>query len=518
MAELVGSEHVLNDPASRDYYSRDLSYTPGARAALVVSPGSVEELRRVAATATAAAYALVPRGGGMSYTRGYSPDSARSIIIDTRRLDRIVEINAADMYVTVECGCTWKSLYEALRERNLRTPHYGPLSGMFATVGGALSQNSLFLGSGDNGTAADSLLGLEIVLPDGTLLRTGSWAHRDGNPFFRHFGPDLSGIFTGDTGAFGIKARATLRLLRRPAATLPMSFAFPTARDMLATQIDLSPLQIAAECYGFDPAYNAAFEDSGVSVRQGLATLGGVVRSGPSFARGLGNALRLARSGRSALQGVPYSVHMTFEGHTAVIAREKRQLAHAICRRHSGVEIANSLPTALNAAPFNGLGSAIVGPDGEVWLPVHGFMPLSRVQAVGAAVERFLVENRERMQDYRIHTSYLTCFAGTGFIIEPSFYWDDEVQQLRLDRLSHGKRARCAARRAQPDTRAVALDLRDQLRRLMDEHGCCHLQIGRYYPYREMIGNEGLRDLLDRIKEDLDPEGLVNPGSLGLPG
>ena len=66
------------------------------------------------------------------------------------------------------------------------------------------------------------------------------------------------------------------------------------------------------------------------------------------------------------------------------------------------------------------------------------------------------------------------------------------------------------------ENRAVALKLRDGLRDLYDENGCCHLQLGKYYPYQEMMSNEPLKKLLAGVKETLDPDGHVNPGSLGL--
>ena len=58
--------------------------------------------------------------------------------------------------------------------------------------------------------------------------------------------------------------------------------------------------------------------------------------------------------------------------------------------------------------------------------------------------------------------------------------------------------------------------MRDGLRDLYDRHGCCHLQIGRYYPYQEMMANEPLRRLLNGVKDVVDPERRMNPGSLGL--
>ena len=66
------------------------------------------------------------------------------------------------------------------------------------------------------------------------------------------------------------------------------------------------------------------------------------------------------------------------------------------------------------------------------------------------------------------------------------------------------------------DSREIALKLRDGLRDIFFEHGACHLQIGRYYPYREAMNNDGLWNLLEAVKSHLDPDRLMNPGSLGL--
>jgi FAD/FMN-containing dehydrogenase len=71
----------------------------------------------------------------------------------------------------------------------------GP-SGRYATVGGALSQNSLFYGSAQYGTVADFVVGLEVVVADGSTLHTGSWGRRGSAPFFRYNGPDLPGVFS----------------------------------------------------------------------------------------------------------------------------------------------------------------------------------------------------------------------------------------------------------------------------------------------------------------------------------
>ena len=158
LESIIGAPHVLRDLEQRRFYSTDLSYTEGEIAALVVQPGNADELARCVGVATEAGFAVVPRGGGMSYTRGYQPERPDSILVDLQRMSQVIEVNTTDMYVIVEAGCTWKTLFETLGEYDVRTPYFGPLSGMYATIGGAVSQNSLFLGSGLYNTVAESLM------------------------------------------------------------------------------------------------------------------------------------------------------------------------------------------------------------------------------------------------------------------------------------------------------------------------------------------------------------------------
>jgi D-lactate dehydrogenase (cytochrome) len=402
-----------------------------------------------------------------------------------------------------------------LAEHDVRTPYFGPLSGMYATVGGALSQNSLFLGSGVYNTVAESVLGLEVALADGSLLQTGSAAHKHGRPFWRHFGPDLTGLFTADTGAFGIKTAATLRLIEAPQVTLFMSFGFDTLAAMLSTQTVLARKRLCAECYGFDPYYNAGFERQGFTFREGLAVLRDVAGAEGGI-KGLWTSFKVAASGKSFLAGTKYSLHMTFDSYDRTVAHRALETAREICSAHGGREIDNTLPTVFRAHPFGGVRTVLLGAEGELWLPVHGFMPLSKALEVGAATEAFFAEHRATMDRHAIKSSYLTCFAGTEFVIEPSIYWHDAVDEFRLSLIEPEFADKWRAIPADSAKRGVALELRAGLRDLYDRHGCCHLQIGKYYPYQEMIANDAMKNLLGGVKRALDPEGQMNPGALGL--
>lgn len=514
LKQIVGNDHVLTEEKDRDFFSTDLSYRDREIAAVVVQPGNSEELASSVEAATKAGLAIVARGGGMSYTSGYTPERPDTMLLDMRRMDKVLEVNTDDMYVVVECGCTWKSLYEALKDKGVRTPYWGPLSGKYATVGGALSQNSLFHGSGVHGTVADSVIGLQVVLPSGEIVQTGSAAHKHSNGFWRHFGPDMTGIFTADTGAFGVKVVATLRLIQTPPSTAYMAFKFDTLADVLKAQVRIARLNIASECYMFDPYYNAGFEKQGITFSEGISIVGKVVRKGGL--KGMATAAKMAVKGKKILKDVPYSLHMTFDALTDMVANEHQEIAAEICLEENGMEMDNTIPQVFRAEPFGGVRTILLGSEGEIWVPVHGFFPLSRAVEAGAATEKWLEEKRPILEANNIKTSYLTCFAGAEFVIEPSFYWHDKLGDFRLSLIEEEFAEKWKDIPEDVEKRKIVLQLREELRDLFDSLGAGHLQIGKYYNYASLMNNDPLWNLLNGVKDVVDPERKVNPGSLGL--
>jgi D-lactate dehydrogenase (cytochrome) len=181
LKQALGSDSVTDAPDDISLFSQDI-WAKGTDASLIARPKTVEELCRAVAAAHHRGIALNPRGGGMSYTNGYTPDRPGVGILDLSGLDQIVEINTEDMYVTVQAGCTWKTLNDALAEHGVRTPFWGPLSGLTSTIGGGLSQNNAFFGAGTYGPTAESVTSVSVVLADGTLVSTGSAATKGANP------------------------------------------------------------------------------------------------------------------------------------------------------------------------------------------------------------------------------------------------------------------------------------------------------------------------------------------------
>ena len=167
--DIVGAPNVITDPVELRYYSEDV-YRSFETALAVVQPESAQQIGRIVSLCKANGLYIVPRGG-MSYTDSYLHKTRRGISIDMRRMNRIININTRDMIVTVECGCTWQKLNEALAPHGLRPPYWGPLSGMRATIGGALSQNSRVLG-GDSDFVEDVKILEKYRIDTGYLLCT----------------------------------------------------------------------------------------------------------------------------------------------------------------------------------------------------------------------------------------------------------------------------------------------------------------------------------------------------------
>ncbi len=201
----LGNDRFIEDRDILSLAGQDIFYR-GDPFLAVVRPGGAEDIRRLVDIVRANKLHLVPRGGGASYTAGYlSSRPDRAVQVDLRGMNAIREINARDLYAIVEPGVTWQALDEALAPLDLEIPFRGPVSGRVATIGGAIAQNAIFYGTGRHGTAADSVIGIEAVTGTGAILRTGSFGVETARPFLRHFGPDLTGLFTADAGVMGIK-------------------------------------------------------------------------------------------------------------------------------------------------------------------------------------------------------------------------------------------------------------------------------------------------------------------------
>jgi FAD/FMN-containing dehydrogenase len=513
LVPLVSPANLKTSVEDRDFYSSDV-YSAGVRAECVVVPESVDAVQAVVRVCTTLGFSVIARGGGLSYSAGYLPEAARAVIIDMSRLTRIVEINETDMYVTVETGCTWRELYQALEARGLRTPYFGPMSGYVSTVGGALSQGSVFLGSTQYGTSAETALSLDVVLADGTLLSTGSASGSvRPTPFFRTYGPDLTGLFLGDAGAFGIKARATLQLIRSPVESRYLSYSYATAAQLLAALAEISRSGLAAECFGTDP-YVQSRRIHEQNFSKDLDYLKAVAQKEATLLAGIGAAARMAWKGRRSLGGETYVMNVVIDESSAAAADARAAAVRAIAAR-DGVEIEASVPRAIRSLPFT-YPNDILGDRGERWVPTHALVPHSRALEVVRALDGYFAAREEELEAHGIEWGYLVFAVATRTtLIEPLFYWPDRRAAYHERMIQPAHLAKLPLLEPNPQASAAVHALRIGLIELFAELGCAHLQIGKAYPYLQHRQAPAAQ-LLQALKRAVDPARAMNPGALGF--
>ncbi|MBI1188626.1 MAG: FAD-binding protein [Alphaproteobacteria bacterium] len=511
-AAIVGADHVADDPRTRALMSEDI-WTRGALCGLVVAPATIEELSRCVAAAAAARMPVLPRGAGMSYTAGYVADTPGAVLIDTRRLAHI-DIDAANMIVTVGAGVTWAALHAALKPHGLRTPFWGPLSGISSTIGGGLSQNNAFFGAGSHGAGPDSVVSLRVVTADGAIVSTGAAAKPGAPGFFRHDGPDLTGLFLGDCGALGVKGEASLRLIRVPAHEGWASFSFADRDACAGAMAEIARAGVASELFGFDPEL-ARLRMKRASLLADAATLAKVVTAQKSLLGGVKEGARMALAGRAFLDGADYSIHAVVEGRVRAAVEAGLAEMRAIVSRFGGAEVENTIPKAIRAQPFTPLNN-VLGPAGERWAPVHGIVRMDDAVAAWSALEACFAAFKPRFKGMGVAHGYLiTTLSTNGFLIEPVFYWPEERFALhdetvephvlkKFERFAPNEAATALVREA----RAAVVDV-------FTRFGAAHFQIGRTYPFAHTRPPETLA-LLTALKRALDPHNIMNPGALGL--
>jgi D-lactate dehydrogenase (cytochrome) len=478
-----------------------MEWDGAARVALVVRPGNTAEVVAVVKAAAALGLAVAPRGGGLSYTAGYVPQSEHTIALDLSRLNKISELNIEDLYVSAGAGATWQQIYDAARAQGLRPVLRGPISGSDSTIGGAASQGLL--------GHTDGFLGYEVVLADGRVITTGSGASRRAPPFYRHFGPDLTGLFTCDSGAFGIKTALTLKLERQPRGLAMASFSFPSLPLLVDAIVTIARANLVSRLFGMDPLNTRTV--SKVGMVDAGRTISSIVSARSSVVQGISDAISVIRSGRGALDAAGWALHVHAEGVDSDAADVARAQIREICCK-SGVEVSPNVAIALNARPYSVRG--FVGLEGERFVPIHAMFPLSRANAVASRIEKFFAGHEKLFEEQQIATCCLAGMEQGVFVIEPMFYWPDQLGPLHRRYLPKDKFARLNRGQPNLEARKIVVGLRDELRQMFFELGAIHGQIGKYYDFANAVKPE-VYELLTQIKYMLDPDCRLNPGNFG---
>jgi len=247
LAEIVGQDYVSDRPEELYLYSRDPGAQKPRRADCVVMPGTVDEVQRIVRLANREKLAITPMGAGLTLSALTVPVKG-GIVLDMKRMDRIIEVNEASRYAVIEAGVTQAALRAYLEKNHPHLQHSTPESPPTATVAG----NILIHGHGHltprYGVNSQMVNGMEVVLPTGEVCKLGSgsvspkWFSRD--PL-----PDLMGLFLGWLGTTGIVTRLSIQLFPKPAFRDLLLFVSDSVELIPEIISELSQINLLENCF-----------------------------------------------------------------------------------------------------------------------------------------------------------------------------------------------------------------------------------------------------------------------------
>ncbi|MEM9247985.1 MAG: FAD-linked oxidase C-terminal domain-containing protein [Pseudomonadota bacterium] len=230
-------QKILTNPAERNQHGTNESHFPFTPPDAVAYPESTAEVAEIVRACAARGVPIVGWGAGTSL-EGHALATQGGLAMDFTRMNNVLRISQDDMDCTVQPGVTRTALNDALRATGLM---FSVDPGADATLGGMAATRASGTTAVRYGTMRDQVLGLEVVLASGEVIRTGSRARKSAS------GYDLTGLFVGSEGTLGLITELTLKLHGQPEATATATCAFPTDAAAIDTVI-------AAIQYGLTPA------------------------------------------------------------------------------------------------------------------------------------------------------------------------------------------------------------------------------------------------------------------------
>jgi len=449
LENVVGSENVSDDPVIRFAYRDFSSVWPKAVPDYVVRPGSVEEIQVIMRIANREKIPVIPFSAGVSI--GGTIAKEGGILLDLRRMNRIIEINRESMYCIVEPGVTYGQLYAELDKKygdvKLSIPDSSPMCSVLAnhTQVGLGEVHSKFE---DNPTG---VLGIEVVLPTGEVVATGSAAWPGSKWNCRYvLGPDLTGIFLRSMGYFGVITKASIKLYPKPEVSQiygvgyeDIKFAIKPVRELLQKEI---ADRIVVRNWGLNLLYKHA-----------------TVEVPPEIGKGP-LPEELLEKWKKETGSPEIQLHITLEGNKEVVDVKERLMKKVISKYNGNAQYLELSETVKRISLEASMGKpsadvvrSILGPRGgydiailytwyDIWpelyndckeiLRIHGYPPLlsaKTLQHGRASTFRFIfchfdADNEEECRKIQKVKSELTKLAMEKYKV-PSMGLPREVMQ-----------------------------------------------------------------------------------------
>ncbi len=456
LSELDGVT-VFTDPVDLLTYRRDSSAATPGKPDAVVRPHHVDAVVDLVKRANKDRIPVYARGGANMYAGGVNPQ-AGGIVLDMAGLDRILDIDTERGIVLCQPGVRFGALLEALRPYG-QTVGLVPSTAPAATVGGAVSSHALGTGSPQFQSIGDQVAGLEVVLANGDRVQTGSAAAPEAGHFQRYcIGPDLTGLFIGADGTLGIIVAVALWLHPLPETRQTSCYGFPDAQSVEKCILDIQNRELLGNIW-----YGGAYEAPSIKARISQAFPDKPTDNLPS-----------------------YALAIDFRGEAHHIEEDNAKIA-AIAEKYQGGHFPD-----FNEAYFNKLRNEEI-----YWYSYAGFFSMSRCDILMASLPTnklstfmdIIAKQRESYPDYPLGAAIVMCRRGLhGGVL--TFY--DEASQWE----------------------GVTVAMKHCTQELI-KAGCVPYKSGKVSA-EHVQSFSAYSSLLSRLKKELDPNGILSPGDLGL--
>src|SRR6202045_1169768 len=447
LRQLLGSDAIADDAETLAAHSGDKWFAAEAPE-VVVFARSTSDVSKLLRFASQEKIPVTARGAGFGYVGGCVP-SKKGIALSLMRMNRIKEINFADAIAIVEPGAITSDLKAAARAQKLFYPP-DPASMKDCSIGGNIATNTGGPRCLKYGVTRNYVTGLEVVLANGEVLRTGGRVHKNKTGF------DLIGLFVGSEGMLGVVTEITVRLLPLPPARATLSAAFASISQAAAAVQDI---------------FEKGFLPSSLEIADSFT-------------------LEAARKDLGKALVPPGNAHLLvdLDGQEESVRSE-----------------AEAIRELLGAKKPNALEMATGEEDCEkLWALRRQFS--NSLRATGLTkLNQDVVVPRSRIVDLvefaeRLHTTYgfpIACFGHAG---------DGNIHiNIMADRYNRDGAVREKVERALDDLFAQVLAWGGVI---TGEHG---IGLAKKRWWREAT-SEVTRDLHRKLKDVLDPQGILNPG------
>lgn len=487
-------------------YATDLAYKSSFIPVAILRPENRKETAVLVAAVTRAGLFLEIRAAGMSYSRGYIPQNDSTVVLDVRALKQLDYAEGCRDIVVVDAGVTFLELDSFLAGSGMKVAIEAPFSGSISTIGASIRQ----------GLTADmsAVLAVEIVTSDGEVFTTGALANDESySPAWRGQGPNLTELFVGDCGAFGVLTRFWLRLKSVPRHQQFFACTVDDAEQFVAILDGLPETPGDYRGFCFDPAKSAGLKQQSFTEKTRVLRkiLGAKRNPRDIFKTGFQMLKTLFEKSNEGANHC-WSAHFILEGSSKSEVVGLLSYLAMFTEQHGNKLLATTVAEGLAVKPYSVRG--ILGRNYERWVPINAIFSLKDRRSVFPVLTDKLSELRENSGVDSLEMSMLLVSVGRHhYMAEPMFLWRSSLYPLHLNTLPNANQLADESDFQSVDE--LVYIARNKVIEFMGSIGAQHVQLGRVYPYLQRA-NPVTQRIAKAIKSVVDPRNQIAANTLGI--